>query len=80
MDLLSRCYEISSNGQELRRLAEEYDRQLTAFEDPLNLEKITKLIFLTFIRTVDKGKRQKVLEVVDALPIKFTQDNYIAGY
>lgn len=31
------------------------------------------MIFLTFIKTVERGKKKKVVEIIDALPILFTQ-------
>jgi|JI6StandDraft_1071083.scaffolds.fasta_scaffold03966_2 tetratricopeptide (TPR) repeat protein len=80
IELLSRCYEVADNIPELRKLSEQYDRQLHLIQDPLALEKVMKLVVQAKVKQTPKGLKDRALQLIDSLPLRFNQDNYIKGY
>jgi len=78
--LLSRCYEVTDNIEEVRKLSEKYDRQLYLIKDPLALEKIMKLVVQAKVKQAPKGSKDRALQLIDRLPLHFSQENYIKGY
>lgn len=49
-------------------------------KDPLALEKIMKLVVQAKLRQTAKHNKDCALGLVDRLPLRFSQDNYIKGY
>lgn len=61
IELLSRCYEVTDNWQEWRKVADQYDRQLHLIKDPLALEKTMKLVVQAKLKQTPAEGKQRAL-------------------